>query len=59
MNSIDQESNSYMNSHQFDACKAGDYYCEFCPSNGRGKTLCYWWDKELDRGPFSDCINNG
>jgi hypothetical protein len=38
-----------LNSEQWDAVKAGDYYCKSCPDNGRGQTgLCYWFDSELD-----------
>jgi len=39
---------SCLNADQFDAIRAGDYYCEACPDNGRGKSkLCYWWEKEV------------
>jgi hypothetical protein len=41
---------SYMNNEQFDAVKAGDWFCKLCRSNGRNKInkVCYWWDKEVD-----------
>lgn len=53
-------SGSYLNDEQFESCRAGDYYCDKCPSNGRGNTdACYWWNRELDRGLFLDCVNNG
>jgi len=43
-----QSPNSPLNRDQFDAVKAGDYYCETCPDNDRGKKLlCYWWEREL------------
>lgn len=34
----------WMNAEQFDASKAGDFYCEKCPSNGRSNAdkFCYW-----------------
>lgn len=52
-------SDSYLNQEQFDACKAGDFCCDKCPSNGRGKDdLCYWWNKELNRGPFAECFKD-
>lgn len=45
---VRQSPNSPLNSDQFDASKAGDYYCETCPSNDRGqKPLCYWREREL------------
>jgi hypothetical protein len=37
-----------LNREQFDAIKAGDWYCNTCPANGRGKLPhCYWWDREV------------
>ncbi len=43
-----QESRGMLNSEQFDAIKAGDYYCEACPGNDRGKSgLRYFWNSEL------------
>jgi uncharacterized protein with PIN domain len=45
---VRQSPNSPLNRYQFDAAKAGDYYCDACPDNGRGhKPLCYWWESEL------------
>lgn len=39
---------SPLNQDQFDAVKAGDYYCKICPDNDRGRTAyCYWWEHEL------------
>ena len=38
----------WMNSDQFDAVRAGDWFCE-CSSNGRGNaTYAYFWDKEVN-----------
>ena len=35
-----------LNEYQFDAVKAGDWFCE-CHSNGRGNApYAYFWDKE-------------
>lgn len=40
--------NCMLNQYQFDAVKAGDWYCKACPGNDRGtKPLCYWWDREV------------
>lgn len=37
---------------QFDAAKAGDWYCNACPTNDRGgANLCYWWERELPKVP--------
>lgn len=45
---ITQSPNSPLNRHQFDAAKAGDYFCRSCLSNDRGNSpYCYWWEKEL------------
>lgn len=45
---VRQSSGSVWSGDQFDANRAGDYFCEKCPDNQRGKSgLCYWWDREL------------
>lgn len=45
---VRQSPTSPLNRDQFDARKAGDYYCETCPDNDRGNSkLCYWWEDEL------------
>lgn len=39
---------SSLNDDQFDAVKAGDWYCASCPSNDRGNSShCYWNDSEV------------
>lgn len=39
----------WLNSDQWQASKAGDYYCVFCPGNGRGAMdFCYWWEHEIE-----------
>lgn len=36
------------NREQFDAVRAGDWYCTTCPSNHRGNTQYrYFWNREL------------
>ena len=43
---VEQESGA-LNDDQFDAIKAGDWYCEHCKGS-RGKTgYRYYWDREL------------
>lgn len=40
-----------LNRDQWESMIAGNWYCEACPSNGRGRTgLCYWWDHEVTDG---------
>jgi hypothetical protein len=45
-----------LNSFQWASVKAGDWFCETCPDNGRGKTgLCYWLDEELEEHNRREC----
>lgn len=45
---VTQSSTSPLNEHQFDAEKAGDWFCDKCPCNGRGlANYAYFWDREL------------
>lgn len=45
---VRQSPHSALNQYQFDAAKAGDFYCPSCPLNNRGHSaLCYWWEHEL------------
>ena len=47
---VTQSSWSMLNAEQFDVVRAGDYYCEVCPDNGRGNgRKCYWWER-VDMG---------
>jgi len=44
-------SNSPLNEEQFDAIKAGDWFCKKCPSNSRSKSpFAYFWDSEISSG---------
>lgn len=44
----------YFNRDQWDSMRAGDWFCDRCPSNGRGNTsFRYWWQRELER-PIGD-----
>lgn len=48
LHEVRQSSGSMLNSDQFDAVRAGDWYCDTCPSNGRGNTAyAYFWNSEL------------
>ena len=38
---------SMLNEDQWDAVRAGDWWCETCPSNGRGKAGAYFWNREI------------
>jgi hypothetical protein len=41
-----------LNDDQFDAVRAGDWYCDTCPSNERGNTgYRYFWTRELAQPP--------
>lgn len=45
---VRQSRGSPLNKDQFDAVKAGDFFCQKCPSNDRGNSPnCYWWVHEL------------
>lgn len=49
---VKRPSDSPYNSDQFDSQRAGDYYCEKCPDNGRGNSgLHYWWHSEVAPPP--------
>lgn len=40
---------NWLNDDQYAAVKAGDWWCDHCPDNGRGQTgLCYWYDSEVE-----------
>lgn len=45
---VTRSRDSYLNDDQFDAVRAGDWFCEMCPSNERGNARYrYFWDREL------------
>lgn len=47
---------SWMNDDQYEAVKAGDWFCETCPDNGRGNSgLCYWWHQEVENNQQLTC----
>jgi len=51
--------NSYLNRDQWELVRAGDFYCNICPSNGRGnKPLCYWWKHEVKKEEDNKMDNN-
>lgn len=47
---VRQESPRMLNDYQFDAVKAGDWYCESCPPNGRSalNKYAYFWQHEVE-----------
>lgn len=48
LNRVYRSRSSMLNDDQFDAIRAGDWYCTTCPTNGRGNTpYRYFWDHEL------------
>lgn len=36
-----------LNREQWASIRAGDWWCETCPDNGRGRSGSYWWTREL------------
>lgn len=36
-----------LNRDQWESSRAGDWWCEACPDNGRGNAGAYYWDREL------------
>jgi hypothetical protein len=51
---VTQSANSMLNSYQFDAVKAGDYYCDTCVgAEAASSTSKYWWTRELGIGACS------
>ncbi|GMW02629.1 MAG: hypothetical protein AMXMBFR84_37650 [Candidatus Hydrogenedentota bacterium] len=45
---VSRSPNSYMTEEQFDAVKAGDWFCDNC-SGDRGQTgYAYFWQSEID-----------
>lgn len=46
----------WLNDDQYEASKAGDWFCENCPDNGRGNSgLCYFWDREVEASERAAC----
>lgn len=59
---VTRSAGSPLNAEQFDAVRAGDWYCDACPGNGRGNTnLRYFWDREVlhtcDHPDFSAAVD--
>lgn len=45
---VERSPSSPLNQEQFDAAKAGDFFCDTCPSNERGNArFRYYWKREL------------
>lgn len=47
-----QRIGSWMNEEQFDAVKAGDYYCQDCKGDRGNTGFRYYWKIELDEHFF-------
>lgn len=46
----------WLNDDQYASVKAGDWMCDTCPNNGRGKNpVCYWWDHEVEEYERQQC----
>lgn len=46
----------WLNAEQWEAVKAGDYYCGTCPSNGRGNgCFHYFWATEIEESDRVQC----
>lgn len=37
----------YLNRDQWESVRAGDWWCEACPNNGRGRSGAYFWNREI------------
>lgn len=47
---------NWLNDEQYEAVKAGDWFCETCPDNWRGQSgLCYFWDSEIEAHERKNC----
>lgn len=44
-----QSANSPLNEYQFNAVKAGDYYCTLCKGDEGNTPFKYWWARELQK----------
>lgn len=44
---VRQSSNSYLSTNQFNAIKAGDYYCSDCADKTTKSGFKYFWEKDL------------
>jgi len=49
-----RQERGYLNREQFDAVKAGDWYCATCPGDRGGTGRRYFWESELAKEPC-DC----
>lgn len=50
---VTQSQNSPLNEYQFDAVKAGDYYCALCKGDESNTGFKYWWTRDLKVFPCS------
>lgn len=48
LHKVTRPGGSMLNDDQFDAVRAGDWYCDTCPGNERGNTRYrYFWNREM------------
>jgi hypothetical protein len=40
---------SMLNDYQFDAIRAGDWYCTHCSGNEAASGYKYWWQSDLEK----------
>lgn len=67
LRSVTQDAGSPLNADQFDAVRAGDWWCEKCPPSPtqEGRTnVRYWWNRDLckvllEGGAYGDTFVNG
>ena len=54
---VTQDNNSPLSSEQFDAAKAGDYFCRTCKSNEGKSGYKYYWKSQLQKIIFGAQLN--
>lgn len=47
LQAVRQDANSMLNAEQFDAARAGDWFCDVCKGEGARTGYRYFWDREL------------
>lgn len=48
---VRQSSGSYLNADQFDAVRAGDWYCDKCSGTRGASGYRYYWNSEIAAAP--------
>lgn len=47
LRAVTYDRDSMLNSEQFDAVRAGDFYCKICKSTDARSGYKYWWKEDL------------